>query len=96
MGVEIVDLSHEPATPMHPDLQAAVTEAADRLDLVSMSLPSGAEHDTRRMARLGPSGMIFVPSIGGRSHCPEEDTDPAHLEAGVATLALTLALLDQA
>ena len=39
--------------------------------------------------------MLFVPSRGGRSHCPEEWTEPAHLEAGVAALLATLLELDR-
>jgi N-carbamoyl-L-amino-acid hydrolase len=38
------------------------------------------------MARLCPSGMIFVPSVGGLSHNVREETKPEHLEAGAATL----------
>lgn len=93
--VAFTELSHEAPTPMHAIGQAAVSEAANALGYKTMPLASGAEHDTRRMARLGPAAMIFVPSINGRSHCPEEDTAPAHLKAGVATLAATLALLDK-
>ena len=93
--VAFTELSHETPTPMHATCQTAVSEAADALGYETMRLASGAEHDTRRMARLGPAAMIFVPSINGRSHCPEEDTEPAHLKAGVATLAATLALLDK-
>ncbi len=36
------------------------------------SIASGAGHDSQNMARLAPTAMIFVPSIGGRSHTPEE------------------------
>jgi N-carbamoyl-L-amino-acid hydrolase len=46
------------------------------------------------MARLGPVGMLFVPSAGGRSHCPEEWTAPDHLEAGVNALLATILVLD--
>ncbi len=46
------------------------------------------------MARLGPVGMLFVPSAGGRSHCPEEWTAPEHIEAGAAALLGTLLVLD--
>ncbi len=35
---------------------------------------SGAGHDAQYMAAIGPTGMIFVPSRGGRSHCEEEFT----------------------
>jgi hypothetical protein len=38
--------------------------------------------------------MLFVPSVGGRSHCPEELTLPRHLEAGASALMATLLALD--
>jgi N-carbamoyl-L-amino-acid hydrolase len=38
------------------------------------------------MARICPSGMIFVPSVGGLSHNVREETRPEHLEAGAAVL----------
>jgi N-carbamoyl-L-amino-acid hydrolase len=38
--------------------------------------------------------MIFVPSMGGRSHCPEEDTAPDHLVGGVAALMRAVLALD--
>lgn len=50
-------------------------------------LPSGAGHDAQMMARLGPAGMIFVPSHRGISHNPAEHTDPEHLVAGAEILA---------
>jgi N-carbamoyl-L-amino-acid hydrolase len=65
------------------------------LDLGWRTLASGAGHDAVQMARLGPVGMLFVPSRGGRSHCPEEWTEPGHLEAGVAALLATLLELDR-
>jgi N-carbamoyl-L-amino-acid hydrolase len=58
-----------------------------------MALPSGAIHDALHMAELCPAGMLFVPSRGGRSHCPEEDTAPADLDRGVLVLAHALARL---
>jgi N-carbamoyl-L-amino-acid hydrolase len=39
-----------------------------------MRLPSGAGHDAQMMAKLGPMGMIFVPSVVGISHTPRELT----------------------
>jgi len=61
------------------------TTAAD-LGLPCRRLPSGAGHDAQMMARLCPSGMIFVPSVGGLSHNVREETKPEHLEAGAAVL----------
>jgi N-carbamoyl-L-amino-acid hydrolase len=49
-------------------------------------MPSGAGHDAQMMARLCPSGMIFVPSVEGLSHNVAEYTRPEHIEAGAAVL----------
>jgi acetylornithine deacetylase/succinyl-diaminopimelate desuccinylase-like protein len=37
--------------------------------------------------------MLFVPSIGGRSHCPEEATKPEQVKLGTEVLARALELL---
>jgi len=76
------------------EVRAAMSDALAELGLASRTLPSGAGHDTVQMARLGPVGMLFVPSVGGRSHCPEELTLPQHLEAGASALMATLRVLD--
>ena len=49
-------------------------------------LPSGAGHDAQMLARVCPSGMVFVPSVNGISHNPAEHTDDADLAAGVDVL----------
>ena len=63
----------EPAAAT-PEVQTAIERAAESLTLKSVRLPSGAGHDAQMMARLGPMGMIFVPSIAGVSHSPKELT----------------------
>jgi len=50
-------------------------------------MPSGAGHDAQMLARVCPTGMVFVPSIDGISHNPAEHTRPEHLDAGLAVLA---------
>lgn len=71
--------------PMDHGLRTALEEAARELGAGSMALPSGANHDAGVMGRFVPSAMLFVPSRGGRSHCPEEHTDwlPIALAADV-------------
>ncbi len=50
-------------------------------------LPSGPLHDAAEMARADvPAAMIFVQSLRGLSHTPEEDTRPEHLELAVRAL----------
>ena len=51
-----------------------------------MRMPSGAGHDAQMLARVCPTGMVFVPSVDGLSHNPAEYTAPADLEAGANVL----------
>ena len=92
---DISVISDEPPTPMDDEIRDAIRAAAEAAGHPWLDLPSGAEHDTRQLARIAPVGMIFVPSQGGRSHCAEEWTAPADLAAGVETLARTLVALDR-
>lgn len=55
-----------------------------------MRLPSGAGHDAQMLARVCPSGMIFVPSKDGISHNPAEHTDDSDMEAGANLLLRTM------
>ena len=54
---------------------------------------SGAGHDAQYMAAICPTGMIFVPSRGGRSHCEEEFTPMDDIEHGANTLLLAASSL---
>ena len=49
-------------------------------------MPSGAGHDAQMLARICPSAMIFVPSVGGLSHNVREHTEPADLQRGAQVL----------
>ena len=48
---------------------------------------SRAYHDALFMARICPTGMIFVPSRGGVSHRPDEYTAPEDVARGALVLA---------
>ena len=54
---------------------------------------SRAYHDTLFMAQVCPVTMIFIPCHLGYSHRPDEYASPEAIEAGIATLAGTLAVL---
>ncbi|WP_264739796.1 Zn-dependent hydrolase [Cytobacillus firmus] len=47
-----------------------------------LKLNSGAVHDTAMLSGLTDIGMIFIPSKGGKSHCPEEYTSEKDIKAG--------------
>ncbi len=72
---------------------AAVRKAAELLKLEATEMVSRAYHDSLFMARIAPTGMIFIPCRGGVSHRPDEYSSPEQIEAGVSTLAMALAEL---
>lgn len=73
----------------------AVQAACDELGVRSRRMHSGAYHDAMVLARIVPIGMVFVPSVGGVSHHPDEYTAPEDLDRGVAVLAGTLRRLSR-
>lgn len=59
-------------------------------------MPSGAGHDAQNMARIGPMGMIFIPSVGGISHSPKKFSTPKDIENGVNVLLHSVLAADRA
>jgi len=78
-----------------PEVQTAIERAARSLELKSSRLPSGAGHDAQMMALLGPMGMIFVPSVRGISHSPDELTHWDDCERGGNVLLRTILEMDK-
>ena len=65
----------------------AIEALAQQKGLSTRRMPSGAGHDAQMLARVCPTGMIFVPSLDGISHNPAEHTDDEDLVAGAQLLA---------
>ena len=85
-----------PAEPIHtdPQIQALIRASASDLGLHFETMPSGAGHDAQNVARIAPTGMIFVPSVGGISHSPEEFTRPEDVTNGTNVLLHTILRID--
>lgn len=81
-------------TPMNPALRRVLRNAAERFAPRALDVASGAGHDAISLAKIAPTAMLFVPSIGGRSHVDAERTDDADLELGVEALAAALVEVD--
>jgi len=86
-------LQERAPVPMDTGLRALFARAAKEAGVRTTELASGAGHDAQVLAVKCKVGMLFVPSIGGRSHCPEENTSPEHLELGTKVLTKALELL---
>ena len=82
-----------PRTPFDREVVEVVEAAATELGCGHRRILSGAGHDAQYMAAICPTGMIFVPSRGGRSHCEEEFTELDDVEHGANALLLACARL---
>jgi N-carbamoyl-L-amino-acid hydrolase len=92
--VKVTPTLHDDPCVFDPGVIDAVERAAQELKLPSMRLPSGASHDAMYLARICPTGMIFVPCEKGVSHNEAESAKSADLAAGARVL--TAALLELA
>jgi N-carbamoyl-L-amino-acid hydrolase len=84
------------AAPTEPRIREIIENSAQSLGLSSRRMPSGAGHDAQSIALFAPVGMIFVPSVDGISHAPEEFTEPQDITNGVNVLLRTLLEIDRA
>ena len=82
-----------PRTAFDAEVVNTVERAAKSLGCGHRRILSGAGHDAQYMAAIAPTGMIFVPSRAGRSHCEEELTPMDDVEHGANTLLLAAAEL---
>jgi N-carbamoyl-L-amino-acid hydrolase len=83
-GIEgqVVELWHMPPVQFAPECISAVLRAAVQLGYTSREMISGAGHDAMYLARITPTGMIFVPCENGLSHNELENARPEDLVAG--------------
>jgi N-carbamoyl-L-amino-acid hydrolase len=96
-GVQVAVRSLETtrAVRISPRMQEMVAEAAARCGLAQQRLPSGAGHDAQAMASITDVAMVFVPSVAGISHSPEEFSTPEDCANGASVLLHLLLLADE-
>ncbi|UIJ83086.1 Zn-dependent hydrolase [Rhizobium leguminosarum] len=86
VGVSMERLARFEPVKFDQRIVRLVEKAARDRGLACRRMTSGAGHDAQMIARIAPSAMIFVPSIGGISHNPKEYTDDDDLVAGTNIL----------
>lgn len=82
-------VDHEPG-PSDPGIIDMLERTAAEEGISALGMYSGGGHDTQQMRQLAKTAMIFVQSKDGRSHTPDEYTDPAHAAAGLQLLTAAL------
>ena len=73
-------------SPFDEKLVQRILDTAEALGYPALRMVSGAGHDASYMNQLAPTAMIFVPSIGGRSHVEVENTTWQDCESGANVL----------
>lgn len=86
-------LNADPPARCNDGIVAAVQASATEAGVSCRRMVSRAYHDSLFMARVAPTGMIFVPCVDGISHRPDEFSSPQEIARGVEVLARTLAKL---
>lgn len=82
-------LDHEPCLSA-PELITTLKGAADAQGIRTLTMASGAGHDSQQMAAIAKVAMIFVRSKDGRSHTPEEFSSIEDIVDGIRVLAAGL------
>jgi hydantoinase/carbamoylase family amidase len=86
LGLELSETHRKEPVALDEELQALLEEAAAAEGASTTRMASGAGHDAMVLAHHVPAAMLFVPSRGGLSHCPDEFTTPEQCELGTRVL----------
>lgn len=78
-------ISEEPVI-LSTEIINAMEKICKEQDISYKTMPSGAGHDAMNMVKLCPTGLIFVPSVNGLSHHPDEYTDHDDILIGIEVL----------
>ncbi len=86
LDYKVEKLSETDPILLSENVVSVIESEAIRQKIDHIRMNSGALHDSCLMAGITQVGMIFVPSIAGRSHCPQEDTRFEDLKIGTDLL----------
>jgi N-carbamoyl-L-amino-acid hydrolase len=70
----------------HDDMIALLKKHSERLGHDTIVMPSGAGHDAQFFTGITPTGLLFIPSVGGVSHAPDEWSHWHDVEKGCNVL----------
>lgn len=88
--VDVTPVARWAASRLDPGVSDTIEQVARSLGLSTRRLSSGAGHDAEELTAITPSGLIFVPSVGGISHDPREFTRWEDVRNGATVLLGTV------
>lgn len=91
-----IDLTvNKPSKLLTPSIVEKFESVSKELNFKTVKMSSGAGHDAKELIYKTPTGMIFIPSIGGISHSPKEYSTEEHIKNGVEVLFHAVLKLDK-
>lgn len=84
---EINVISSEAPVAMSDRMISAISDICGKKGIAYELMPSGAGHDAMNVAKLLPTGMIFLPCKGGISHNPAEEVEMSDFEVAFDLLS---------
>ena len=83
------------ATIMNEHIMEIISKCCEDKGLSVKYMPSGAGHDAINMALFTPTAMLFIPSVGGISHSPDEFSRYEDIAHGAEILLDTVIRIDK-
>lgn len=90
LSVKTTLIEAEPPAIISHAMSEMLRQGALDQGIPYMDIVSGALHDAQVLSKKVPIGMLFVPSKGGRSHCPEEYSSARDIASACRVLAYAL------
>ena len=79
---EFIVIGENDSVILSKEIKETIEKVAEDKNYNYMKINSGAVHDAAMLAEILDVGMIFVPSINGKSHCPQELTNYEDIKKG--------------
>lgn len=86
---------NKPSKLLTDEIIKFIEKSAKELEYKNIIMSSGAGHDAKELIYKVPTGMIFIPSVGGISHSPKELSTENQIEKGIEVLLKTVLKLDK-
>ena len=94
LGITFKHWQSSPKVVFPQKMVTTAEEVCMKQKVPYLRFPSGAGHDASYLSEIAPTGMIFIPSKDGLSHCPQEYSDLEDIAKGVEVLAGVIQKLD--
>ncbi len=90
VAAEVTEIGKSECIRLCPRITELIEEVTAKKGLPYKRMNSGAVHDAAMMTAVTDVGMIFVPSVDGRSHTAEEYTAEGDIKKGADVLLETV------